>query len=102
MLGFENNNDYYKQNYGIEMLSLEDEEKLPYKIRRTIDNKIDIVDTCDWIIIFAEQTRERARRIPMLDDEVHSAMVDKYRKLVVDAYEAMKRATFYNGNESLD
>ena len=71
--------------YGIPKMTFEEEVNLPPLAKRTLGNKIKIVDWCDNMEHVIETIRNRAKGTPIKDDERHSDLVQKWTLMVMQA-----------------
>ena len=80
-------------------MTLEEEMNAPKNVKRTRQNKLRIASDLDWAIKYAQQLRRDVPRIPEENDERHAELVARLEKLTREAYEAISKATFYNGEK---
>lgn len=83
---------YLRTTYGLEPLTLEHEMELAPNAKRTRNNKINIIDNCASIRRLLDNIECRARMAPVLDDQEHADLVDKFRDAVDEVYKAAERA----------
>ena len=81
--------------YGIPAMSLEEEVNLAPNVRQTEQNKMHMIDWCDWIRSGINQIESRARAIPLEDDGDHAEMVAEMTRLVREAEKAVWKAATY-------
>lgn len=80
------------KDYGLKPLSLEEVLNQPENIRRTRNNKVKIIDTCDGAIRLIDTIKYRAKGAPELDDDRHSALVQELADKVEAFYKALDDA----------
>jgi len=69
--------------YGIPEMTIEQEINLPPLAKRTIQNKIKIIDWCDFMEQAVNTIRNRAKDAPVKDDAIHSDLMQKWALMVV-------------------
>lgn len=69
--------------YGIPEMTIEQEINLPPLAKRTIQNKIKIIDWCDLMEQAVNTIRSRAKGAPIMDDVIHSDLVQKWTLMVM-------------------
>lgn len=75
--------------YGIKDMTLDQEINLPENEKKTENNKIRMIDELAFIERIAKEKIEYARRIPMLNSDKHSKLVNEYASKIHEAYVAM-------------
>ena len=80
-------------------MSLEEELNAPANVKRTRNNKLKMGGELDFMSRYIEQMRNRLSQIPEKDDERHAEMVERLAYLTKEAFHAVERATFYNGED---
>lgn len=80
-------------------MSLEEELNAPANVKRTRHNKLKMGGELDFMARYIEQMRNRLSQIPEEDDERHAEMVERLARLTKEAFHAVERATFYNGED---
>ena len=75
--------------YGVPEMSVREEMDLPANKRRTLVNKITMIDKCNLMQQALDQIRFRARGIPLLDDDKHAAGVQEMTDAFLQAYELL-------------
>lgn len=84
--------------YGIPEMTIEQEINLPPLAKRTLMNKIKIVDWCDDMELAIASIRKRAQGAPIRDDIVHSDLVQQWTLMVMQVNRELNCcATFGNG-----
>lgn len=71
--------------YGIPEMTIEEEINLPQYAKRTLGNKIRIVDWCDNMEHAIASIRRRAQQAPIKNDAEHSDLVQRWTLLVMQA-----------------
>ena len=71
--------------YGIPEMTIEMEVNLPPLAKRTLQNKIKIIDWCDNMEMAINTIRSRAKGAPIKDDAIHSDLVQKWTLMVMAA-----------------
>lgn len=77
--------------------SLEEELALPETVKKTRNNKVEMVHDLVFISRYADWLADRVKRIPEEDDPHHAELVQNLQHLVRTAYREMDRAYSYNG-----
>lgn len=80
-------------------MSFEEELNAPANVKRTRNNKLKMGGELDFMSCYIEQMRNRLSKIPEKDDERHAEMVERLAHLTKEAFHAVERATFYNGED---
>ena len=80
------------KNYGMKILPIEEELDLPIPMRRTRNNKVNMVDTMRAVRRQVDSLENYARSIPVEDDTRHADLVEellrKYKEVLAAACEA--------------
>lgn len=71
--------------YGIPEMTIDEEINLPPLAKRTLQNKIKIIDWCDSMERSIKTIRDRAKGAPIKNDERHSDLVQKWTLMVMSA-----------------
>lgn len=71
--------------YGIPEMTIEQEINLPPLAKRTLGNKIKIIDWCDNMEQAIKTIRRRAQGTPIKDDMIHSDLVNDWTMKVMQA-----------------
>ena len=71
--------------YGIPEMTIEQEINLPPLAKRTLGNKIKIIDWCDNMEQAVKTIRSRAKGTPIKDDMIHSDLVNDWTMKVMQA-----------------
>lgn len=85
------------KTYGIKPLSLSEEVALSENARRTRNNKIVIRDTIEHMRVMLDSMESKAQKIPELDKDEHSELVDNWAALIMEAESAVDKAWRYRG-----
>lgn len=73
------------KTYNLKHYTIDEEAKLPFTVRQTRENKIRIIDTCNFLLREIDSIIAVARLIPELDDENHSEIVNDYANAINNA-----------------
>ena len=68
--------------YGLKPMSLKEEMNAPENIKRTRANKIEAIDTCSFMRRTIDTIELTALKIPELDDDTHSALVEIWMQAI--------------------
>ena len=71
--------------YGVPAMSLKDEMALPVNVKRTMQNKVSIIDKCGLMQRAIDQLRLRVWATPMIDDNTHADAVETWANMTMDA-----------------
>ena len=71
--------------YGLPAMSIEEERNLPENKKRTMENKISIIDKPGLMLKAVDQIRYRAQRTNLLDDKKHADQVAEWEQMVLEA-----------------
>ena len=71
--------------YGTPEMTIEEEINMPPLAKRTLQNKIKIIDWCDSMESAINTIRSRAKGAPIKDDATHSDLVQKWTLMVMSA-----------------
>ena len=71
--------------YGIPEMTIDEEVNLPMYAKRTLGNKIRIVDWCDDMEQAIASIRRRAQQAPIKDDKTHSDLVNEWTMWIMQA-----------------
>ena len=69
--------------YGIPDMTIDEEIGLPPLAKRTLGNKIRIINWCDNMEQAINTIRHRAREAPIKDDATHSDLVQKWTLMIM-------------------
>lgn len=80
-------------------MSFKEELNAPANVKRTRNNKLEMSGELDLMSSYIEQMRNGLFKIPEEDDKHHAEMVERLAYLTKEAFHAVERATFYNGED---
>lgn len=79
----------YVKIYGLQPMTFEEELAAPENIKRTRRNKIAAIDACAFMRRTLDTIESTARKIPELDDDAHSALVELWMQAIRYAEEQL-------------
>ena len=85
----------FYEKYGIQMLSLDELEKLNPAERQTRNNKYDIIVACDNMRKMIDQIENRAKGAPVENNKAHAELVEQFRQMVTRASIAVESAAVF-------
>ena len=87
--------DLCRELYGFDSMTFQEELALPEAKKRTMNNKIQIVNDCYLMYKSIDQIQWIAKCAPLLDDPDHAELVDKWARIIRKTRDELARVVHY-------